>query len=514
MFDRPLTIFNSDGRRLEDFVPRVAGRASLYTCGLTVYNYAHIGNLRAYVFTDTLRRALQWKGYDVLHVMNVTDVGHLVSDADEGEDKMEQAATRGGRSVWELAQFYTTHFLEDVHALGIQEPSVLCKATDHIQEMIAFARRIEANGFAYVLGDGLYFDTGRLARYGRMAMLDIEGLRAGARVTQQAGKRNVTDFVLWRRSPPGQQRLMEWSSPWGMGAPGWHLECSAMSMKYLGEHFDLHTGGIDHRQVHHPNEVAQNEGYLNHADPPSVRYWMHNEFLLLGDEKMSKSSGRFLRLQSLRDEGLHPASYRHFLLMATYRKPLEFSLEALRAAQSGLQRVLRRVEALAAQASNKEWLALWNERRASRGGVFGYLVERLAAPLADAQRVWLERLDEALSSDLNTPQALAHLNALLADPDLTPDEALRLVGIYDLVLGLELPRLRAEDLNLRPAASLVSESQIEALIGEREAARKARDFKRADAIRIQLAEAGVQLKDSRGGTTWEWAPQATQPGEQ
>ncbi len=513
MHTRPLRIFNSDGRRLEEFQPRQAGRASLYTCGLTVYNYAHIGNLRPYVFADTLRRALQLRGLDVLHVMNITDVGHLTSDADEGDDKMEQAALRRGKSVWELAAHFTQAFLEDIEAMRVLPPSVLCKATEHVQEMIAFAERIQRNGYAYELPDGLYFDTGRLPEYGRMALLDTAGLRAGARVAQAEGKRHVTDFVLWRRSPDGARRLMEWSSPWGPGAPGWHLECSAMSIKYLGERFDLHTGGIDHRQVHHPNEVAQNEGFLGGQGEPSVRYWMHNEFLLMGDEKMSKSSGRFLRLRTLRDDGLHPASYRYFLLGASYRKPIEYGTEAVVGAQNGLLRVLRRIEALKVQAPDARWHELWAEHTASRGGALTYLLASLCAPLGEAARRRVEQLDEALSNDLNTPQALAHLGELLVDPVLRPDEALRLVAVYDLALGLDLPRLTPADLSLRPAAAGLDEAEVHALVAEREAARKARDFKRADELRQRLAAAGVALKDSREGTTWEWSAAAAQRAE-
>jgi len=513
MGDRPLLIFNSDGRSLEEFQPRQAGRAGLYTCGLTVYNYAHIGNLRAYVFTDTLRRVLQWKGLDVLHVMNITDVGHLTSDADEGDDKMEQAAARRGKTVWEIAAYFTAEFQADLEALRVLPASVLCKATDHVQEMIAFAQRIEHNGYAYTLDDGLYFDTSRLGQYGRMALLDVEGMRAGARVAQAAGKRNVTDFVLWRRSPHDSKRLMEWSSPWGIGAPGWHLECSAMSIKYLGERFDLHTGGIDHRQVHHPNEVAQNEGFLGGEPPATVRYWMHNEFLLMGDEKMSKSSGRFLRLQTLRDDGLHPASYRHFLLTATYRKPVEYSLDAVVAAQNGLLRVLRRVEALKAQAGDTRWVELWAEHRAARGASLCYLTGALVQPLGDAARAWVGKLDEAVSNDINTPQALAHLNELLGDATLTPDEALRLVAVYDLLLGLDLPRLTPGDLSLRPSSSALDEAEVRALVAEREAARKTRDWKRADELRQRLADGGVVLKDSRDGTTWEWSAAAAHPSD-
>ncbi|MGH7342556.1 MAG: class I tRNA ligase family protein, partial [Candidatus Rokuibacteriota bacterium] len=336
MLDRPLQLFNSLGRELQEFTPLEPGRVRMYTCGPTVYTYAHLGNLRAYLFPDTLRRALQVKGHDVTQVMNITDVGHLTSDADEGEDKMELAAERRGKTVWEIAAFYTAEFERDLARLNILEPSVWCRATDHVQEMIGFARTIEAHGYAYELDDGLYFDTSRVTGYGRLGLLDLAGQQEGARVAAKEGKRNPTDFALWRRSPRDRQRLMEWHSPWGVGAPGWHLECSVMSLKYLGSRFDIHTGGVDHRQVHHPNEIAQNEAYLG-AGSHAVNYWLHNEFLTIGEgEKMSKSTGSFLRLATLEEWGIHPLAFRHFVLMATYRRPLELSFAALAAAQSGL----------------------------------------------------------------------------------------------------------------------------------------------------------------------------------
>jgi cysteinyl-tRNA synthetase len=281
-----------------------------------------------------------------------------------------------------------------------------------------------------------------------------------------------------------------------------------MSLKYLGEHFDIHTGGIDHRQVHHPNEVAQNEGYLGHADPPAVRYWMHNEFLTFGEEKMSKSTGRFLRLQALREDGIHPASYRFFVLQAHYRTPLAYSSDALLAAQNGLARLLRRVEALKAEARDRSWRVLLDERSASRGGSLRYLVERLLEGVPAARQVWVDRLDEAVSKDLNTPQAVAHLNELIGAADLAADEQLRLAAVYDLVLGLDLLKLAPEDLQLRPASAELSEAEIETLLAEREAARKARDFARSDQLRDELMARGVVVKDGRGGTTWEWAPTA------
>lgn len=510
MLGRPLQLFNSLGRELQEFVPIEPGRVGMYTCGLTVYNYAHIGNLRAYLFTDTLRRAFQLKGYDVHHVMNITDVGHLTSDADEGEDKMELAAERRGKTVWEIAAYYTEEFQRDLARLGVLEPSVLCRATDHVQEMIEFARAIEENGYGYELDDGLYFDTSKVTGYGRLGLVDVEGLREGARIGAKEGKRNPTDFAVWRRSPEGKQRLMEWHSPWGVGAPGWHLECSVMSIKYLGRHFDVHTGGIDHRQVHHPNEMAQNEAYVGKGSN-AVNFWLHNEFLTFGEdgEKMSKSTGRFLRLATLEGWGIHPLSYRHFVLMATYRRPLEFSFEALAGAQSGLSRTLRRIAALAERAGGETVAAIRRlaaEHRFSRGGALTWLVESLVAPVAEAAAPWLDRLDEALARDLATPTVLADLGELLADESLAPEAALRLTAVYDLALGLRLLETAPEALNLRPESAPFTAEEVDALLAEREAARAGRDFARADEIRDRLTAGGVDLHDSRAGTTWDWVP--------
>ncbi len=506
MRDRPLFLYNSRGRELQEFIPVHPGRIGMYSCGLTVYNYAHVGNLRAYLFTDTLRRVLQWKGFDVTQVMNITDVGHLTSDADEGEDKMELAAGRKHQTVWEIAQYYTEEFQRDLALLNILPPSIWCKATDHIQEMIDFARVIERHGYTYLLEDGLYFDTSKVPDYGRLALLDLAGQVEGARVPIQGEKRNAADFAIWRRSPTDRQRLMEWHSPWGVGAPGWHLECSTMSIKYLGAAFDIHTGGIDHRQVHHCNEIAQNEAYSGDGSW-AANYWLHNEFVNLSEGKMSKSKGEFVRLTSLRDRGIHPLSFRHFVLMATYRRPLEFSLDALTAAQMGLLRLLRRIESLRRQAADLSWVGLLGEARASRGGSFAYVADALTAGLPEAALAWVDRLDEALSRDLNTPQALALLGELLDGAALPADVTLRLAGVFDLALGLELLQLQPADLNLRPVSSPLTEPMVEALLVERTTARRERDFRRADAIRDQLAEGGVAIQDSRDGTTWEWVPQ-------
>ncbi|MBI5136746.1 MAG: cysteine--tRNA ligase [Nitrospirae bacterium] len=498
---KPLQLFDSMTRMLREFVPVRAGKAGIYSCGPTVYNYAHLGNLRAYLFTDTLRRVLLFKGYAVTQVMNITDVGHLTSDADAGEDKMEKAAAQQHRSVWDIARHYTDAFLADMAALNILPPDHQPKATDHIQGMIDFNRKLEAAGHTYLLPDGLYFDTSTVPDYGRLGRLDIEGQKAGARVADTHGKRNPTDFCLWRKSPADSRRLMEWDSPWGTGAPGWHLECSEMSLRFLGAPFDIHTGGIDHRQVHHCNEVAQNMGFLGNGDA-GVRYWLHNEFLVLGDDKMSKSKGGFLRLQTVLDQGIHPLVYRYFCLQASYRKPLEFGWEGLKGAGAGLKRIHLRVAELAARAGADTATRL-------RDAVANPLtadVAALSTPLADGARRYLADLDAALSDDLNTPRALAALNTLLADDALAATDALRLAALFELVLGIRLLAMTADDLNLRAKDAALTDDRISALIEERNLARKNRDFARADAIRDELDAGGVLIKDGPQGTTWEWKP--------
>lgn len=501
---RPLQVFNSMSRALEEFTPRTPKQARLYTCGLTVYNYAHAGNLRAYVFTDTLRRVLQYKGYDVLHVMNVTDVGHLTSDADEGADKMELAAMREGKTIWDIAAHYIQHFQLDLASLRVMPPSVLPRATEHIQEMIAFAEKCERDGYTYPLADGLYFDTSRVADYGKLALMNLEGQREGARVEPRGGRRNPPDFAVWRRSPEGKQRLMEWSSPWGKGAPGWHLECSVMSLKYLGADFDIHTGGIDHREIHHVNEIAQNQAFLGGST--GVRYWMHNEFLLLGEEKMAKS-GQFVRLATIVGWGFHPVVYRYFLLAAHYRSKLSFSFDALVGARSVLLRILRAVAGLAQKsAAFTEAREAVSETRFSRGGSFEYALERLANALSAPALAWVDKLDEAVSRDLNTATALANLTAIVDDTTLSPDDAVRVLAIYDLVLGLGLLEVEPDALIVRPASATLTAEEVDALVRDREAARAAGNYELADEIRDRLKRENIALGDGKSATRWEWIP--------
>jgi len=419
-----LKLFNTLTRRVDEFKPIKAGQVGLYTCGLTVYNYAHIGNLRMYLFEDVLKRVLKFEGYQVRHVMNVTDVGHLTSDADEGEDKMALGAQREGKTVWEIAEFYQQAFLRDLERLNILGPDVWCKATDHIAEQIALIQRLERKGCTYIIADGVYFDSSKFPSYGKLARLDIEGLRAGARIEMVPGKRNATDFALWKFSPKDKRRQMEWPSPWGVGFPGWHIECSAMAMKYLGERLDIHCGGVDHIPVHHTNEIAQSEAALGH---PWVNWWVHGEFLVMPKEgqqaaKMAKSAGEFLRLQSVIDRGYDPLAYRYFCLNAHYRQQLAFSWDALAAAANGFERLRARVIELRTRAI---------ELRA-----------RSAGKDAPVIRDYLDQFTEAIEDDLNTPRALAATWGLLRDASAFDAETYATLKRMDAVLGFDVDALK------------------------------------------------------------------------
>ncbi|RDE05565.1 cysteine--tRNA ligase [Sphingomonas aracearum] len=470
-----LQLHNSLSRRLEPFEPIDPANVRVYTCGPTVYNYQHIGNMRAFLFADTLGRTLRWKGWPTTHIINITDVGHLTSDADAGDDKMEKAAARAGKSIWEIAAYYTDVFKHDVARLNIAPPARWAVATDHIAEMIAFGEAIEAN-HCYRLDSGLYFDTSTVPDYGRLARSAADDVES--RIEPVAGKRHPQDFAIWRTSAPGENRQMEWDSPWGRGAPGWHLECSVMSQKYLGERFDIHTGGIDHREIHHPNEIAQNQAHCacpGDRDYTGARFWLHNNFLVDRTGKMSKSSGEFLTLQVLIDHGFHPLSYRLLCLQAQYRSELEFSWENLAAAQIRLKRLVQGVERLR---------------------------ERAEAP-GTAPAAYRDQLDAAISDDLNTPRALPVLDALLADKKLSPADRLAALADFDAVLGLRLATLTRADLRTRPAAAGIAEADIERRLAERLDARGQKDFARSDALRDELAAAGVEVMDG-DPLGWDW----------
>ncbi len=470
----PLTLFNSLSRSAETFVPIDPSNVRVYSCGPTVYNYAHIGNLRAYVFTDTLSRVLTWKGWPLTHVINITDVGHLTSDADAGDDKMEAAAKRAGRDIWAIAAYYTDVFKQNLDALHIRPPTHFPLATDHVAEMIEWGRAIEAK-HCYRLPDGLYFDVTTVPDYGRLAGHAVEQQPGESRIGEVAGKRNAADFAIWRTSAPGENRQMEWDSPWGRGAPGWHLECSVMSKRYLGARFDIHTGGIDHREIHHPNEIAQNQAHGCTADPGAA-YWLHNNWLVERDAKMSKSSGDFTRLQTLVDRGYHPLAYRLMCLQAHYRSEMEFSWDGLAAAQTRLKRWVQAVEGLRARPATP-----------SKGDADSYVAQ----------------LDAAVSDDLNTARALPVLDAMLGDKGLAPQDRIAALTAFDAVLGLDLARLTRADLRVRPATATIEADAIAAQLADRKEARAAKDFERSDAIRDALVAAGVEVMDG-DPLGWDW----------
>lgn len=496
----PLTLFNSLSRATDPFVPIDPAMVRIYSCGPTVYNFAHLGNLRAYVFTDTLRRTLNWKGYAVNHVINITDVGHLTSDADAGDDKMEAAAERTGKSIWEIAAFYTAAFKADLARLNIRTPTLWSTATDHVQDMIAFAREI-ADKHCYRLDSGLYFDSGSVPDYGRLA--GARGEETVGRIAEVDGKRNPSDFAIWRASAPGEQRQMEWQSPWGPGAPGWHLECSVMSMKYLGAQFDIHTGGIDHREIHHVNEIAQNQAYTGCAET-GANWWMHNNFLIDRGGKMSKSAGGFATLQSLVDRGVHPLAYRLLCLSAHYRSELEFSTDSLSAALTRLRRLVIAVSALRDKAGEAGWMRVLDEAEAGRGASSAWQRAAIESGLSDAGRKLLTQFDEAISADLMMPRALPLIEDVAAMKALPADERLRLVATMDLALGLDLIRLSRADLRLRPARAAISEEAVEARIAARRAARAEKNFAASDAIRDELTAAGIEIMDG-DPLGWDWA---------
>ena len=471
-----LVLYNSLTRRLETFEPIDPENVRLYSCGPTVYNYAHIGNLRAYVFTDTLSRVLTWKGYPLTHVINITDVGHLTSDADAGDDKMEAAARAQATSIWDIAAHYTAAFKQNLADLNIRAPSRWSVATDHIGDMIAFAEAI-APAHCYELDSGLYFDVSTVPNYGALAGGHDDA--AAGRIEAVAGKRHPQDFAIWRKSALGENRQMEWDSPWGRGAPGWHLECSVMSKKYLGPQFDIHTGGIDHREIHHPNEIAQNQAHCDCAET-GANWWMHNNFLVERAGKMSKSSGAFTTLKSLIDKGVHPLAYRLMCLSAQYRSELEFSGEGLAAAVTRLKRLVMTVSALRDR-------AIADPDAPSKGDASPYR----------------ERLDEAVSDDLNTPKALPVLDELLADKTLSPAARLAALADFDAVLGLDLANLTREALRVAPAEATITAAEISTRLAERREARAAKDFARSDAIRDELAAAGVEVMDG-DPLGWDW----------
>jgi cysteinyl-tRNA synthetase len=446
-----LKIYNTLTRKKENFKPISDKSVGMYSCGPTVYWYQHIGNMRSYIFADTLKRVLEYDGYKVKNVINITDVGHLTSDADEGEDKIEKAAKKEGKTAQEITSHYFSVFLNDFKKLNIIEPTIWAKATDNISEQIHLIKELEKKGYTYKTNDGIYFDTSKFANYGKLGRLNIKDLQAGKRI-KMGEKKHKTDFALWKFSETPGLRQQEWPSPWGIGFPGWHIECSAMSMKYLGEHFDIHTGGEDHIQVHHTNEIAQSEAATGKK---FVNYWVHGAFLTTNGEKISKSKGGLYTISQLEEKGFDPLSYRYFVLGAHYRKPLEFSLDNLQNAQNSYRRL-----------------------------------KNIISNLKDDKKIneiYLREFEKDINDDLETSKALQVLWNLLRDEKATGK--LRTIEKMDLIFGLELTE--KEKVNI-PA-------QIKKLLDEREKARNEKNWKRADEIRDKIKKEGYLIEDSEKG---------------
>jgi cysteinyl-tRNA synthetase len=449
-----LQLFDTYTRTVRPFEPLHKNEVGLYTCGPTVYDYSHIGNLRTYIFEDILRRTLEFNGYSVKHVMNITDVGHLVSDADTGEDKMEKGARRTGKTAWEIAEYYTNAFKEDLDRLNIKQPNIWCRATDHIQQQIDFICCIEKKGYTYATSDGIYFDTSKLADYGFLARLDIQGLQAGTRI-EVGEKRLPTDFALWKFSPKNQKRQMEWESPWGTGFPGWHIECSAMSAEYLGKFFDIHCGGEDHIPVHHTNEIAQTEACYNTR---LANFWMHGYFLQIDDSKMAKSSGGFIRVQTLIDQGIDPLAYRFFALSALYRAKLNFTWDGLENASRSFDRL--------------------------RSMVYGW-----GAP-GNVDQNFLQQFKDQVNDDLNMPRALA-VTWDLARSDLLESTKKATILQFDQVLGLGLG-------DWEPKTEMIP-VEVMQLVEARQKMRQEKRWSDADALRTKILESGFEVEDTPHG---------------
>ena len=463
-----IRLFNTMTRKTEEFKPLVPGKMGFYSCGPTVYWDQHIGNMRSFVNSDILKRMFIENGYDVHHVMNITDVGHLTSDEDTGEDKMEKGAAREKLSVWDIAQKYIDSFLRDIDSLNIIRPTDMPRATDYIPEQIEQVKKLQDLGYTYEIpGDGIYYDTSKFPDYGALGGQDLSELRAGARI-DDTGKRNPTDFALWKFSPTDKKRAMEWDSPWGVGFPGWHIECSAMSMKLLGPHFDIHVGGQEHIKVHHSDEIAQSEPIVG---KPWVNYWVHYEWLLSKDGKMSKSSGDFLTVQDLIDRGYDPMAFRYMLLMGHYRQPLDFSFDALDAASNGYKSMVRKVAELLSVASAETIdNATFNQ--------------------------WHDKMLATMSDNMKTAETLVLVHELLRDTSVNSATKIALFEFIDRLLGLQFID-RAKKLN--NAESETAPAEIQALADERAAAKSAKDWARADELRAQIDAAGWSVVDTRDG---------------
>ncbi|MGD2187688.1 MAG: cysteine--tRNA ligase [Desulfobacterales bacterium] len=456
-----LYLYNSLTRKKEEFTPIKPGKVGLYTCGPTVYNHAHIGNLRTYIFEDILKRVLVYNGFAVKHVMNITDVGHLTGDRDMGEDKMEKGAAREGRSAWDIADFYTRAFKKDMADLNILEPDIWVRATDTISDQITLVKMLEEKGFTYRTADGIYFDTSKFKDYTKLSHQDLEALKEGARVERNPEKRNPTDFALWKFSPQDSKRQMEWDSPWGVGFPGWHLECSAMSMKFLGEQLDIHCGGTDHIDVHHTNEIAQSEAA---TDKPFFNFWMHGAFLIIrGGKKMAKSEENFLTLENaFIKNNINPLAYRFAAFLTHYRKPMEYSDDGIEAARNGLLHLQNQVRQVSAAGVDKE---------------------------SFINTEFKNKFNEAINDDLNMPRAMAVVQEMLKS-NISHAEKRNTMQDFDSVLGLGLDQIDKEQ--ALPEA-------LQKLVDARTKARQAKDFATSDQLRAEIEALGYQVQDTKDG---------------
>lgn len=457
-----LKVYNTLSRKKEEFQELNKGEVRMYSCGPTVYNYAHIGNLRTYVFMDLLRRVLKYDGYKLKGVMNITDVGHLTSDGDVGEDKMSKTAREQQKSPYEIAAFFSEEFFRDLNKLNIDTPEIIAKATDHIDDMIEYVRQLIDKGYAYEISDGIYFDISKFPKYGELSRLDLEEQRAGARVEVNTEKRNPQDFAVWKKAEPNH--IMQWESPWGMGYPGWHIECSAMSRKYLGDIFDIHTGGVDHIPVHHENEIAQNEALTGKK---SVDYWLHGEFMLVDNGKMSKSLGNTYRIAQLEEKGYPPMVFRYFCLNAHYRKKLNFTFDGMDAAKTSYTRLMRALKA-----------------------------HKVADATTASEIInnYIGEFNDAINDDINIPMALGVLWKMLKEP-FSKDiygAALKM----DEVLGLSMDKV--DEFKLDDDTAEIP-PEISALADERLKAKSEKNWARADELRAEIEKLGFSVKDTKGG---------------
>jgi len=456
-----LKFFNTLGRKKEIFKPIEDKKVGLYTCGPTVYLFAHIGNLRTYVFEDILKRVLEYNGFKVKHVMNITDVGHLTSDADTGEDKMEKGAKREGKTAWEIAEFYTKVFKEDLKNLNIEPPDIWTRATDYIKEQIELIEILEKRGFTYKISDGIYFDSSKIKDYGKLAGKKPRKIKAGVRVKIVSGKKNPTDFALWKFTPLGVKRQMEWDSPWGKGFPGWHTECVAMSLKHLGIPFDIHTGGIDLIPIHHTNEIAQAEAAFCQN---LANFWLHGEFLVSKEGKMAKSKGNITVLKDLMEKEINPLAYRYLCLTTHYRSKLTFSFSSLKSAQNALNKLYQKIaEINKGQKESKESSKIIKDYK--------------------------EKFLNFINDDLDTPKALALMWNVLKSPKISSQEKYSLLTDFDKVFGLGLNEIKKLEIPL----------EIEKLAKEREKMRKEGNWTESDKIRKKIKELGYTIEDTKDG---------------